>query len=85
MKTTLVFPFFTFAMKTRMVGLLFTMKTGGVFTRIFAWITWKMGVIFTILFTMGKLRPGGIFAMLFTVEVWKPGGTFTISGPGLKG
>lgn len=85
MKTELVFPFFTFTMKTRMAGLLFTMKIGVVFTRIFAWITLKMGVIFTILFTMGERRLGDTFAIFFTMEGWKPGGIFTISGPGLKG
>lgn len=85
MKTALVFPFFIFTMKTRMAGLLFTMKTGVFFTRIFAWITWKMGVTFTIFFTMVKRRLGNAFAMLFTVEAWKRGGIFTISGLGPKG
>ena len=85
MKTALVFPFFIFTMKTRMAGLLFTMKTGGVFTRIFVWKTRKACGTFAILFTMGTRRLGGAFTMLFTVEGWKRGGIFTISGLGLKG
>ena len=36
-------------MKTRMAGLLFTMKTDGVFAKIYAWKTWKIGVTFATL------------------------------------
>ncbi len=95
MKTELVFPIFTFTMKTRMAWLFFTMETGvmrGHFTmksgrasNIFPWKTRMVGVTFTILFTMGKPGLGEAFTMLFTMESWKPGGIFAISGPGLKG